>query len=200
MSKSSTSSNSTKFKNLFLIGIAILVLVGAAAFYLKDTGLRHMAGNHHGADGTGHDEVNMPGLVGEDATAAESEELAIMFRNFEKISRTVTVLPNGISTITFSKDEELMGVIQSHAVGMVNRLSEGRDPKVIIQSKTLDILFERREKIVTKIETTPKGVVVIQTSDDPEVVAALQTHAAEVTGMANRGMEAVHETLMRQGR
>ena len=35
----------------------------------------------------------------------------------------------------------------------------------------------------------------IQTSDDPEVVAALHTHAAEVSAMVERGMEAVHEMM-----
>ena len=34
-------------------------------------------------------------------------------------------------------------------------------------------------------------------SPDPEVVAALHTHAAEVSDMADRGMQAVHERMMR---
>ena len=33
-----------------------------------------------------------------------------------------------------------------------------------------------------------RGVFVVQTSDDPEVVAALHTHAVEVTAMTERGM------------
>jgi len=77
-------------------------------------------------------------------------------------------------------------------------VEEGLDPQVFIQSPTLDILFERRASIATEIEATETGIVVIQTSDDPEVVAALQRHAAEVSDMANRGMMAVHERMMRQ--
>jgi hypothetical protein len=42
------------------------------------------------------------------------------------------------------------------------------------------------------------GVVVMQTSDDPEVAAALHLHAAEVSDLANRGMEAVHKAMMRR--
>ncbi len=151
---------------------------------------------HHGTDGTGHDEVNMPGLRGLDATEEESAELATMFRNFPKIEREVTNLPNGIRTLTYSKDEELMAVIASHVTGMITRVQEGRDPKVFIQSPTLDILFERRERIETGIEMTDEGIVVTQTSDDPEVVAALHTHAGEVSDMAARGMQAVHEMMM----
>jgi len=36
----------------------------------------------------------------------------------------------------------------------------------------------------------------VQTSGNPEVVALLQKHAAEVSDMAERGMEAVHERMM----
>lgn len=140
----------------------------------------------------------MPGLRGLDATPEESAELATMFRNYPQISREVTNLPNGIRTVTYSANEEVMAVLASHVTGMIGRVEEGRDPKVFIQSPTLDILFERRDRIDTDIEMTDKGIVVVQTSDDPEVVAALQTHAAEVTDMADRGMEAVHEMMMKR--
>jgi hypothetical protein len=142
--------------------------------------------------------VNMPGLRGLDATPEESAELAVMFQNFTRITREVTNLPDGIRTVTFSEDQELMGVVTSHVVGMIARVEDGRDPKVFIQSPTLDILFERRDSIVTTIEQSDAGIVVTQTSDDPEVVAALQTHAAEVSDMVDRGMEAVHEAMMRR--
>lgn len=152
----------------------------------------------HGANGTGHDEINMPGLRGEDATNEESAELAAMFANFEKIERQVTNLPNGIRTVTRSDDEELMAVLVSHVSGMINRVEEGRDPKIIIQSPTLDIFFVRGDKIATTIDVTDEGIVVVQTSDDLDVVEALHTHAAEVTDLATRGMVAVHESMMKR--
>lgn len=155
-----------------------------------------MHGHGHGADGTGHDEVNMPGLRDLDATEHESAELATMFRNFTQITREVENLPNGIRTITMSDDPDLLGTVTSHVIGMIDRVDEGRDPQVFIQSPTLDILFERRASIVTEIDFSDTGVIVIQTSDDPQVVAALQTHAAEVSDMVDRGMQAVHEAMM----
>jgi hypothetical protein len=151
----------------------------------------------HGA-GMGHDMAGMPGLHGLDATPEESAELAVMFGNFDRITRTVSNLLDGIRTVTFSEDEELMSVVVSHVVGMIGRVEEGRDPQVFIQSPTLDILFARRDAITTTIETTKEGIVVVQTSDDPEVVEALHTHAAEVSDMVDRGMEAVHEAMMRR--
>ena len=42
---------------------------------------------------------------------------------------------------------------------------------------------------------TELGIVVSQTSSNPDVVKALQTHAGEVSDMAERGMEAVHERM-----
>ena len=89
-----------------------------------------------------------------------------------------------------------MAVIASHVVGMINRVEEGRDPQIFIQSPTLDIFFERRDRIETQIEMTDRGIEIVQTSDDPEVVAALHKHAGEVSAMADRGMAAVHEMMM----
>ena len=91
-----------------------------------------------------------------------------------------------------------MATVVCHVVGMINRVEEGRDSKILIQSPTLDLLFERRDLIINEIDVVDAGIVVLQTSDDPEVVAALQTHAAEVSDMAERGMEAVHEMTMQQ--
>ena len=152
----------------------------------------------HGADGTGHDMATMPGLRGRDASADESAELAVLFRNFPGLNRDVELLPDGIRTLTWSEYPELAAVLVSHVAGMLQRVEDGRDPQVFIQSPTLDILFERRETITTEIETTENGVRVTQRSTDAQVVAALQLHAAEVSDMAARGMQAVHEMMMQR--
>ncbi len=178
-------------------------LAGAAALVLATclpAAAQHAGpGMHmHGADGTGHDMRTMPGLRGLDASPEESAELAVMFRAFPAIGREVTNLPNGIRTYTWSDDPEIAAVVVSHVVGMLDRVETGRDPKVFIQSPTLDIFFARNTAIHTEVETTETGIWVTQTSDDPELVAALQTHAAEVSDMAARGMQAVHEMMMQR--
>ena len=190
-------------KRQIAIGLLILiVLVAASVFFLKGNAFymlsHHMSGGDHmhGADGTGHDEINMPGLRGANATPEESAELAVMFRNFETITRDVTNLPNGIHTVTRSLDEDVMDQLVSHVFGMIGRVEDNDDPEIIIQSRTLDIFFERDDEIETEIELTDEGIVVIQTSEDPELIAALQEHAAEVTDLADRGMAAVHEKMM----
>ena len=168
-------------KRRIAIGLLILiVLVAASVFFLKGNAFymlsHHMSGGDHmhGADGTGHDEINMPGLRGANATPEESAELAVMFRNFETITRDVTNLPNGIHTVTRSLDEDVMDQLVSHVFGMIGRVEDNDDPEIIIQSRTLDIFFERGDDIETEIELTDEGIVVIQTSEDPELIAALQ--------------------------
>jgi len=179
---------------LFAIALILLIPAGAEA---QMHGQGAGAGMHgHGADGTGHDEVVMPGLRGRNATAAESTELAVMFRNFETISREVTNLADGIRTVTRSSDQDVMDILISHVIGMIGRVDAGDDPEIFIQSPTLDIFFERGDQIDTSIDVTDEGIIVVQTSTDPELVQALQLHAAEVTAMADRGMQAVHEMMM----
>lgn len=154
----------------------------------------------HGHGGMMHDEASMPGLRGDNATAEESAELAILFRNFDTITREVENLPNGIRTVTRSSDPQVMDALVSHAVGMIDRVWDQNDPKIRIQSPTLDIFFLLGKEITSDVDMTDDGLIVVQTSDNPAIVEALHIHAAEVTAMADRGMAAVHEMMMQQGR
>lgn len=176
-----------------LIGVAIVGL-GVGGFFVA----RSMHG--HGTGPHVHDEVNMPGLRGENASAEESAELATLFRNFETITREVENLPNGIRTVTRSSDQAVMVALVSHAVGMIDRVHAKDDPKIIIQSPTLEMFFLHGDEISSTVSVEDVGLVVVQTSDNPDVVEAMQIHAAEVTAMADRGMAAVHQMMMEQGR
>ena len=154
--------------------------------------------DRHSTNGMGHDIKNMPGLRGANASQAESDELAVMFENFDTISREVTNLPNGIRTVTRSTDESVMAVLVSHIIGMIDRVERGDDPQIFIQSPTLDILFLNGAEMQSQIDVTDEGIVVVRTSTDPDVVAALHIHAAEISDMADRGMQAVHEAMMQR--
>ena len=184
---------------LLATGIALIgsaVFLGPVSVHAQMQGHGGGMMHGHGADGTGHDEVTMPGLRGRNATEIESAELATLFRNFRTLSREVTNLPNGIRTVTRSSDPEVMDALVSHVVGMIGRVEAGDDPEIFIQSPTLDLFFERGDRIDTQIDVTDDGIVVVQTSEDPELVEAMQVHAAEVTAMVDRGMQAVHEMMM----
>jgi len=143
-----------------------------------------------------HDEVNMPMLNGNDTEDYEVEELRQLFNNHSDIIRGIEILPNGIRTITETKNEELLGFLVGHASGMINRVEEKRDPGIPIQSPTLTPLFNKGDLIETNIEYTDHGLIVKQTLDDQEVIDALHKHAIEVSDLAARGMVAVHEQMM----
>lgn len=171
--------------------LPLIVAALAASAQQHGSGMRH-----HGADGTGHDMVNMPGLQGENVTTGETADLAIMFQTFPQIDREVTNLPNGIRAVTRSDNPQVKDAIVRHVIDMIARVEAGDDPKVFIQSPTLDIFFERYDALTTQVDVIEDGVVVTQTSDDPELVEAMHIHAAEVSAMAEQGMQAVHRMMM----
>ena len=112
-----------------------------------------------------------------------------MLNGHENIKRTVTNLPNGIRTVTESDDPQVAQTIKAHVASMEKRLAEGRVFNLF--SPTLPVLFEKKDSIRTKVEMTDKGSTVTQTSDDPQVAAALQAHAVEVSELARDGMAAM---------
>ena len=182
---------------IILIILALLIGAGAMWFFMGNHYSHNMHDHEMGADGNMiHDEVNMPGLIGTNTTDDEVNELRALFTNHSEITRSVENLPNGIKTITETENADLRDKLVSHAVGMIRRLEKNLDPEIPIQSPTLTPIFEDGTSITTEIEMTDKGIAVIQTSDNPETVAALQKHAAEVSDLAERGMQAVHEQMM----
>ena len=191
-------------KTVITATLAFILGGGTVFFYLnhnaKSNTYATMHAMHHGTSGAAskarmqghmHDEMTMPGLNGTDTTETEVADLRTIFQQHMEIERRVTNLSNGISTFTASQNPAVRAVIVSHVSMMVTRLAEGRNPEVIIQSPTLDALFDVHEEI----EITDTGIDVIQTSSNPEVVKLLQTHAAEVSDMSKRGMAAVHERM-----
>lgn len=194
--------NSLKYMLILCIGVA------AAFAYMYFQSSDHyylmMHSSHHGAQTSQsvthsnkhqHDESNMPGLQGKDTTEQEVKDLKKIFRSHEGITRSVLNLPNGIITVTEAQESGLRDAIVSHVSMMITRLQEGRNPEVIIQSPTLDALFSVYDEINTEIEVTETGVKITQTSSNADVVKLLHKHAAEVSDMAERGMEAVHERM-----
>ena len=185
-------------KRHLFAGIAALGALAAGA-YVADAQLMTRHDRLHaqnGGHGMGHDEHTMPGLRGANTTHAETAEMQTLFRNFTMIEREVSNLENGIYTVTTTSDADTFNALVSHVTGMIARVEAKDDPQVIIQSPTLDVFFMRGENIETEIEVIENGIAVTQTSSDQELVAALHRHAAEVSDMVDRGMQAVHERMM----
>lgn len=129
------------------------------------------------------------GMQHDEANASDMGMVHQLLANHDRIKRTVTNLSGGIKTVTESDDPQVAQDIKAHVASMEKRLADGRQFSMF--SPTLPALFENRDKIRTTVETTEKGAVVTQVSDDPKVVAALQAHAVEVSELARDGMVAM---------
>jgi len=148
---------------------------------------------HPGVDGASGGPMGGP-MAGRmqhaDASFGDDMQLVhAMLFNHDKIKRTVTNMPDGIRTVTESEDPQVAQAIKAHVASMERRLGKGKEFNLF--SPTIPVLFENRDKIKTAVTTTEKGSIVTQTSSDSKVVAALQTHASEVSELARDGMVAM---------
>ena len=112
----------------------------------------------------------------------------------DKIKRTVTRLPDGIKTVTESDDPQVARAIKAHVASMSGRLQDGREFNIF--STTLPVIFDNADKIESVVEMTDKGSGVTRTSTDAKVVAALQSHAGEVTELVQNGMAGMRRGMM----
>jgi hypothetical protein len=138
----------------------------------------------------------MASMAHDPTTVRQLADIHQLFANYNRISRTVTNLPDGIRTLTESEDPHIADLIKTHVGEMTSRVENADDPGLPIESPALRSIFKDYSKVVTKIETTDKGVVVTQTSSDPSVVAELQQHASEVSDFVKQGMVALEAAMM----
>jgi hypothetical protein len=142
------------------------------------------------------------GMMGRGHDAAMMSEIADihqLFVNHDRITRTVTNLPNGIRTVTESSDPRIAQILRDHVTSSRKRVETGNDPGLPIESEALRSIYRNYDKIHTTLEPTATGIVVVQASTDPETVAALQQHASEVTDFVKDGMAAMHAAMMKNG-
>ena len=133
------------------------------------------------------------GMMG-DATAADMSTYMDLFARHTDIRRTVQSIPGGVRTITESDAPELVAQLQAHVASMYDHLSRGAEVRCM--SKTLPTLFRNASGYRRRLTTTPKGVVVTETSADPRLARIIREHAHEVTGFVRDGMPAMMQGMM----
>ena len=188
-----------------LIGIAAVALMLGIAYTAFSQPIGPGFGPpfmHHGMRSmggamTGPGMMDVVGGRHDPATMGQLRDIHALFLNHDRIKRTVTNLANGIRTETTSDDPEIVQLIKTHVTEMGRRVVAGDDPGLPIESSALHAIFRDKDKIHTTYEATANGVVVVQTSDDPKVVAELQQHASQVTEFVENGMTALHTAMMR---
>jgi hypothetical protein len=120
-----------KFIQFFFISFLLLSssnLLAASNDEYKKNHEKMMKKHGHGHGKYGHDEVNMPGLQGKDTTDIEVSDLKNIFQNHKEIKRTVTNIPNGIKTETYS--DKIETEIELTDTG-ISVLQTSEDPKVV---------------------------------------------------------------------
>lgn len=103
----------------------------------------------------------------------------------DRIQREVTLTERGMRTITRSHDPAVVALLQDHVPAMHRRLQKGFalrrwDP-------LYRAIFEHADEIHMEIQLLPDGVEVIESGDNPEVVALLHKHANAVDGFVAAG-------------
>jgi hypothetical protein len=203
-------------RKLVVSTLALVLAIGVGSYAFKafsqegGFGPRFMHGMGHGPGMMGPGMMG-PGMMGHGmmghgmmgsthtATTAEMNDIHALLDNHDRVSRTVTNLPDGIRTVTESDDPRVIRYIKDHVASMSKRVDAGADPGLPIESEALRAIFRNKDKIKTTVETTDKGVIVVQTSADRDTVAELQQHASEVSDLVQDGMAALHTAMMRNG-
>ena len=170
-----------------------LVMLLASDVVLAQPGRGGPGGRGRGGMGMGRGGPGGPGGMGmgrggpgrDDRHDADHEVFQFLLSNHEKIKRTVTERPDGVETRTESEDPEIAKKIQEHVKWMEYRI-ENTNP-IRMRDPLFAEIFRNTDKITMKHENTEKGVRVIETSDDPKVVALIQAHAKVVSGFVERG-------------
>jgi hypothetical protein len=172
-----------RHRQVVLIALASAALTAAAGAQ-QPGGMKGMG---PGMMGMAHDSATMALMMG-------SHQLVM---SHDRIKRTVTNLANGVRTVTESDDPQVAALIKEHVATTVQRVHKGDDPRLPMETPALHSIFTNNEKVRTSTETTTKGVVVVQTSEDSATVAALQKHASEVSELVEGGMAAMHASMMK---
>jgi uncharacterized protein len=154
---------------------------------MQGMGRMHGMGGVHGG-GSMH---NAP-VMGAGGPMADMGQIHTLLANHDSIQRSVKLLPNGVETVTTSRDGKIAELLPQHVAAMYARLKEGRlirgfDPLFVE-------LFRNADRLDLTIEKLEDGVRVVETSRDPYAVKLIQAHAKAVDGFVRDGMGAMHRT------
>lgn len=125
---------------------------------------------------------------GPNQNAAFEADHAVFFYLIEHrnvIERAIKNLPTGVETVTESADPNVADKIREHVAAMYVRV-EKHQP-IHMRDPLFAEIFRHAEKVKIKTEDTPRGIKVIETSDDPYVAKLIQAHAQVVSLFIKNG-------------
>jgi hypothetical protein len=133
------------------------------------------------------------GMMGS-ATSADMNMYMELFDRHTELRRTVNEIPGGVRTSTESDSAELTALLQAHVSSMYGHVNQ--QAEVTCMSNSLPTLFRNATRYRRQLSMTTKGVSVTETSDDPQLTAAIRAHAEEVSGFVRDGMPAMMRGMM----
>lgn len=164
-------------------GLAILALFALPSDQAI-AGQHHQHGHHVACPaGTGCTGTQPPGM---DASHMKDMELFHFLADHGRdIRRSVKVIPTGIETLTESDDPVVVERLQAHVVSMAARVAEKRP--IHMRDPLFAEVFRHAGQISIVHEPTPKGIRVVETSEDPYVAKLIQAHAEVVSLFIKNG-------------
>lgn len=118
-----------------------------------------------------------------------------LLRDHDTIRRVVRHLPNGVDATTESDDPDVAARIIDHGKAMQARVASGA--RVRAWDPVFADLFAKHDAIRLEVTTTARGVRIVETSEDPEVVALLRSHAMGVSEFVRSGFDAAPKVTPR---
>lgn len=125
------------------------------------------------------------GPGGDPAFAADRDLFHALLTHRADIRREVKKTERGVETVTESDKPEVAALIQKHVASMEARVHE-KNP-IHLRDPLFAEVFRHADKITFDYEKTPKGMRVVEASDDPYVAKLIQAHADVVTLFLKNG-------------
>ena len=116
---------------------------------------------------------------------ADMQVVQELFERRAEITRTVTVRPDGVETLTTSRSPALVRLLQAHVAAMLARVKEQRP--IHQRDPLFGELFRHAAAIEARAEPVPDGIRVVETSTDPYVAKLIQAHADVVSRFIANG-------------
>lgn len=123
---------------------------------------------------------------------ADQSLIHTLLSSRSQIRRQIKLLPNGIETLTETDNPRLRTVLVQHVQSMKQRVEQVRP--IHLRDPLFSALFRNAKKVsMMKLTVTPKGVHMIETSDDPFTVKLIQAHARVVSLFIKNGQQEVRK-------
>lgn len=131
-----------------------------------------------------------PGAMGPEFIK-DRDTFHFLLANRAAITRKVTRTEKGVETVTESDKPEVAAKIQEHVESMYRRVDTGQG--IHLRDPLFYAIFRNAKKVTMKVEKTPRGMKVSESSDDPFVTKLIQAHAEVVSKFIANGHDEVRK-------